>query len=180
MGINIYDPSKALGDKITELDRKSLCELCSALCVQLKARAGFEGYCGGIYPSNISVGDDGNVAIGEGRRKDFSTEEVKFTAPELFWKGESSAAADVYSLGMLLYFACSGGKMPFDEDSADAATAQQRRMNGECFRAPKAAGRRLGEIIEKATSFRVKDRYKNPDEMKAMFDSCVKNLYLNG
>ena len=180
MGINIYDPSKALGDKITELDRKSLCELCSALCVQLKARAGFDGYCGGIYPSNISVGDDGNVAIGEGRRKDFSTEEVKFTAPELFWKGESSAAADVYSLGMLLYFACSGGKMPFDEDSADAATAQQRRMNGERFRAPKAAGRRLGEIIEKATSFRVEDRYKNPDEMKAMVDSCVKNLYLNG
>ena len=88
MGINIYDPSKALGDKITELDRKSLCELCSALCVQLKARAGFDGYCGGIYPSNISVGDDGNVAIGEGRRKDFSTEEVKFTAPELFWKGD--------------------------------------------------------------------------------------------
>lgn len=43
MGINIYDPSKALGDKITELDRKSLCELCSALCVQLKARAGFDG-----------------------------------------------------------------------------------------------------------------------------------------
>lgn len=180
MGINIYDPSKALGDKITELDRKSLCELCSALCAQLKARAGFDGYCGGIYPSNISVGDDGNVAIGEGRRKDFSTEEVKFTAPELFWKGESSAAADVYSLGMLLYFACSGGKMPFDEDSADAATAQQRRMNGERFRAPKAAGRRLGEIIEKATSFRVEDRYKNPDEMKAMVDSCVKNLYLNG
>ena len=39
--------------------------------------------------------------------------------------------------------------MPFDEDSADATTAQQRRMNGERFRAPKAAGRRLGEIIEK-------------------------------
>ena len=180
MGINIYDPSKALGDKITELDRKSLCELCSALCEQLKARAGFDGYCGGIYPSNISVGDDGSVAIGEGHRGDFSTEEVKFTAPELFWKGESSSAADVYSLGMLLYFACSGGRMPFEDDSADAATAQQRRMNGEHFRAPKAAGRRLGEIIEKATSFRTEDRYKNPDEMKAMVDSCVKNLYLNG
>ena len=109
MGINIYDPSNALGDKITELDRKSLCELCSALCAQLKARAGFDGYCGGIYPSNISVGDDGSVAIGEGRRKDFSTEEVQFAAPELFWRGESSSAADVYSLGMLLYFACSGG-----------------------------------------------------------------------
>lgn len=180
MGINIYDPSKALGDKITELDRKSLCELCSALCAQLKARAGFDGYCGGIYPSNISVGDDGSVAIGEGRRKDFSTEEVKFTAPELFWKGESSSAADVYSLGMLLYYACSGGKMPFEDDSPDAATAQQRRMNGERVRAPKAAGRRLGEIIEKATEFRAEDRYKNPDEMKAMVDSCVKNLYLNG
>ena len=180
MGINIYDPSKALGDKITELDRKSLCELCSALCAQLKARAGFDGYCGGIYPSNISVGDDGSVAIGEGRRKDFSTEEVKFTAPELFWKGESSSAADVYSLGMLLYYACSGGRMPFEDDSADAATAQQRRMHGERVRAPKAAGRRLGEIIEKATGFRAEDRYKNPDEMKAMVDSCVKNLYLNG
>lgn len=180
MGINIYDPSTALGDKITELDRKSLCELCSALCAQLKARAGFDGYCGGIYPSNISVGDDGSVAIGEGRRKDFSTEEVQFTAPELFWGGESSSAADVYSLGMLLYFACSGGRMPFEDDSADAATAQQRRMHGERVRAPKAAGRRLGEIIEKATEFRAEDRYKNPDEMKAMVDSCVKNLYLNG
>ena len=180
MGINIYDPSKSLGDKITELDRKSLCELCSALCAQLKARAGFDGYCGGIYPSNISVGDDGSVAIGEGRRKDFSTEEVQFTAPELFWRGESSSAADVYSLGMLLYFACSGGRMPFEDNSADAATAQQRRMHGERVRAPKAAGRRLGEIIEKATEFRAEDRYKNPDEMKAMVDSCVKNLYLNG
>ena len=26
----------------------------------------------------------------------------------------------------------------------------------------------------------MEDRYKNPDEMKAMVDSCVKNLYLNG
>ena len=56
MGINIYDPSKALGDKITELDRKSLCELCSALCVQLKARAGFDGYCGG-YTRPISASE---------------------------------------------------------------------------------------------------------------------------
>ena len=38
MGINIYDPSKALGDKITELDRKSLCELCSAVRAAEDAR----------------------------------------------------------------------------------------------------------------------------------------------
>lgn len=180
MGMNIYAPENALGDKIKELDRKALCELVSALCGQLKARAGFDGYCGGVYPSNISVDEDGNVAVGEGHKKDFSPEEVKFTAPELFWKGESSAAADVYSLGMLLYCACSGGAMPFEEEGAEPASAQQRRMNGERFAAPKSAGRRLGEIIEKATSFRPEDRYKNPDEMKAMVDSCVKNLYLNG
>ena len=179
MGINIYEPSHALGDRINELDRQALCELCSAICGQLKARAGFDGYCGGVFPTNISLDDEGNVAVGEGHKKDFSPEEVKYTAPELFWKGESSAAADVYSLGMLLYCACSGGAMPF-EDECDSATAQQRRMNGERFPAPKSAGRRLGEIIEKATSFRAEDRYKNPDEMKAMVDSCVKNLYLNG
>ena len=79
--------------------------------------------------------------------------------------------------------AANGAKLPFTkngDDKAAAGEAQQRRMNGEAFKAPKAAGSRLGEIINKATAFNAHERYQSMDELKAVLDSCVKNLYLKG
>ena len=173
-----FDPRQVLGDKITKFSRRELCEFGSRLCGQIREDTGPGNYRGGVYPGNISLDEDGNLAIGQGKTEGWEGQEADFIAPELFWHGQATQAADVYAVGMLLYYAASGGRLPFAEDGEEKARA--RRMGGEGFKPPKAAGRRLGEIIAKATAFKTSDRYKSVGEIKAMLDSCVKNLYLNG
>ena len=169
-------PAQALGEKIIEMGRRELCELIIALCEQIQDQVGTDHYRGGVYPGNIRVTDDGPV-LGPASESGWQGEELRFLAPELYWKGERTSAGDVYSLGLLLYYAVDNGRLPFAKDGEE--TAAQRRLNGETFPAPRAAGRRLGEIISKATAFRAAERYQNVAELKAVLLSCVK-MYLSG
>ena len=175
MAENKFPPENVPGEKICEYDRKELCEFVSRLCEKIREDSPSGTYRGGIFPNNISVDENGDVSIGKAAPGAWTGQELEFLPPEIFWNGHAGSASDVYSLGLLLYFAVSGGKLPFN----DSKEAQQRRMNGEDFSIPKSAGRRLGEIIRKATAFNAKDRYSCPAELKAVLDSCVKNLYLN-
>jgi hypothetical protein len=172
----VFDPERALGLKLTKMDRQELCEFVSALCRKVVTEVGARGRRGGIYPSNISVDDNGGIAIGPAGKSPWEGEELKFIAPELYWNGQLSAASDVYSVGMLMYYAVNGGKLPLEDECRDA---QLRRMGGDDYSAPKAAGRRLGEIIEKCIRFKSADRYQTLDELRAVLDSCIKNLYLS-
>ena len=173
-----FDPQQVLGDKITKFSRRELCEFGAKLCAQIREDAGPGNYRGGVYPGNISLDGEGNVAIGPAKTEGWEGQEAEFIAPELFWHGQASPAADVYAVGMLLYYAVSGGALPFGEEGPEKARAI--RMSGEGFKVPQSAGRRLGEIIAKATAFKTADRYKSVGEIKAMLDSCVENLYLGG
>lgn len=171
-----FDPGRVLGDKIKNMGRREVCELVSRLCDQINAEAGTRSFRGGVYPDNINIGEDGSVSIGLGRDRDWDGQELEFIAPELCWNGSRSQAADVYSLGLLLYCGVSG-RLPFE---GECENPQLRRMGGENVKAPAAAGRRLGEIIEKATRFQAEERYQSAGELKIMLDSCMKNLYLDG
>lgn len=171
-----FDPGRALGDRIKELGRQELCELVSKLCRLIRAEAGPMAFRGGVFPENISLDEQGEPALGPGKKDSWEGRELQFIAPELYWNGRRSPAADVYSLGLLLYYGVSG-KLPYEGECEDA---QLRRMGGEDIKAPRSAGRRLGEIIEKATRFKAADRYQSLEEMQVMLDGCVKNLYLNG
>ena len=173
-----FDPQQVLGDKITKFSRRELCAFGSRLCAQIREDAGPGNYRGGVYPENISLDEEGNVAIGPAKSADWEGQEAEFVAPELFWHGQATPAADVYAVGLLLYYAVSGGALPFAEEGPDKARAL--RMSGESVKIPQRAGRRLGEIIAKATAFKTADRYKSVGEIKAMLDSCVDNLYLGG
>ena len=173
-----FDPQQVLGDKITQFSRRELCAFGSKLCAQILEDAGPGNYRGGVYPENISLDEEGNIAIGPAKTGDWEGQEAEFIAPELFWHGQASPAADVYAVGMLLYYAVSGGTLPFAEQGQEKARAI--RMSGEGFKAPQRAGRRLGEIIAKATAFKTADRYKSVGEIKAMLDSCGENRYLDG
>ena len=172
-----FDPGKILGDKIVNLSRQELCELGSRLCRYIKDEVGTRQYRGGIFPQNISVDENGEPAIGPASKNDWDGQELDFLAPELYWNSKKSQTSDVYSIGLLLYYALNKGKLPYE---GECDNPQLRRMNGEDFPAPRAAGRRLGEIIIKATHFKPEDRYKNVEEMAIMLDNCVKNLYLDG
>lgn len=131
----VFDPERALGLKVTKMDRQELCEFVSALCRKVVAEVGSRGRRGGIYPSNISVDDNGVIAIGPAGKSPWEGEELKFIAPELYWNGQLSAASDVYSVGMLMYYAVSGGRLPLEDECRDA---QLRRMGGDDY--PRAQG----------------------------------------
>ena len=59
-----FEPEKALGKKLTEMDKQELCAFISDLCSTVVAEVGSRGRRGGIYPDNISVNDSGAIAIG--------------------------------------------------------------------------------------------------------------------
>lgn len=177
MAKTMFDPAQVLGKRIVGMSQQGVCEFASKLCGCIEAQVGSQSYRGGIFPENISVDEEGNIGIGPAADSDWQGQELDFLAPELYWRGQPSAASDVYSVGMLMYYALSGGKLPYEGECQDA---QLRRMGGEDLPAPKGTGRRLKEIMEKALRFQSAQRFQSLGEMQAALDSCIKNLYLNG
>ena len=175
MDKHALDPACLLGDRLQTLSRAELTALAEALCCILTERG---TYHGGIRPDNISRAADGTVGFGAPARtdtKDWTTEELEFMAPEVFWSGTRDASADVYSLGLLLYAGVSGGRLPFYPDDRavqpeDQAAALRRRMNGEPLPPARKAGRGLAEIIARATQCKPDDRYATPAELCAALE----------
>lgn len=170
-----FDPACCLGERLQTLSRAELTALAETICRILTERG---AYHGGIRPDNISRAGDGTVGLGAPARtdtKDWTTEELEFMAPEVFWSGSLDASADVYSLGLLLYAGVMGGRLPFYPDDRapqpeDMAAALRRRMNGEALPLARKAGRGLMEIIARATQCRPADRYATPAELCAALE----------
>lgn len=170
-----FDPACCLGERLQTLSRAELTALAETICRILTERG---TYHGGIRPDNISRAGDGTVGLGAPARtdtKDWTTEELEFMAPEVFWSGSLDASADVYSLGLLLYAGVMGGRLPFYPDDRapqpeDMAAALRRRMNGEALPLARRAGRDLAQIIARATQCRPADRYATPAELCAALE----------
>lgn len=89
MDKHALDPACLLGDRLQTLSRAELTALAEALCRILAERG---TYHGGIRPDNISRAADGTVGLGAPARtdtKDWTTEELEFMAPEVFWSGHA-------------------------------------------------------------------------------------------
>ena len=172
-----FEPEKALGKKLTEMDKQELCAFVSDLCRSVVAEVGSRGRRGGIYPENICLDEQGRIAIGPAGKGPWEGQELDFIAPEQYWYGQLSAASDVYSVGLLMYYAVNGGKLPMEGECRDP---QLRRMGGGNPLAPRSAGRRLGAIIEKCLRFKPAERYQTLEELRVVVDSCLKKLYLGG
>lgn len=170
-----FDSACCLGERLQTLSRAELTALAETICRILTERG---AYHGGIRPDNISRAGDGTVGLGAPARtdtKDWTTEELEFMAPEVFWSGSLDASADVYSLGLLLYAGVMGGRLPFYPDDRapqpeDMAAALRRRMNGEALPLARKAGRGLMEIIARATQCKPADRYATPAELCAALE----------
>ena len=171
-----FEPERALGKKLTEMDKQELCAFISDLCSTVVAEVGSRGRRGGIYPDNISIDSDGRIAVGPAGKSPWQGQELEFIAPEQYWDGQLSAATDVYAVGLLMYYAVNDGKLPF----AGERDAQLKRMGGGNPAAPRSAGRRLGAIIEKSIRFKPAERYQTLEELRVVVDSCLKNLYTGG
>lgn len=167
-----------------ELDRRELIETLSKLCDAVIGDAGENNYRGGIRPGNIFRNAQGEITLGDGgmpQRSSWTAEQLEFISPEEFWNGEASTRSDVYSLGLLIYYCISGGKLPFQPDknklsAEERAKTVRRRMGGEPINAPEGSGKSLGSIIEKALSFRPEDRYTSVDDLPIVLKLCLKEL----
>ena len=176
-----FDPACCLGERLQTLSRAELTALAETICRILTERG---AYHGGIRPDNISRAGDGTVGLGAPARtdtKDWTTEELEFMAPEVFWSGSLDASADVYSLGLLLYAGVMGGRLPFYPDDRapqpeDMAAALRRRMNGEALPLARKAGRDLAQIIARATQCKPADRYATPAELCAALEPHSRKL----
>ena len=178
-GNNVPSQRRMLGADIGLLGREELITLARAVCGQA---ASFSGGHGNIHPENIFVSADGSPWLG-GRADhapgEWTTDELEYMAPELFWSGTLSARADVYSIGLMLYAGVTRGRLPFFACAANEMTnekraaALRRRMNGETVPIPTIAGEKLGEVLKKCLAFAPEERYSDTIELSMALEPCV-------
>ena len=161
--LNRYKPNQAV-------------KLVSELCAQLVGDC--DSFHGAIWPGNIRLSSDKKAVLGISSDAPVSqreADEVEFLAPEFFWDGTKSAAADVYSLGLLLYAMCNRGRMPFQPRNktltdTDRSAALRRRMKGETVSVTGKLSAELKAVIAKALSYDPEKRYISAAELLAALE----------
>lgn len=140
-----------------------------------------------IKPENILVSDKGVFKLGDfGIAK--SSEKTQtgtvagtfgYMAPEVANREHYGASADVYSLGMVLYWLANNNMLPFLPLPPQIPTASQRqqaltrRFSGEQLPAPQNGTADFKTIILKACAFSPADRYHTAAELR----DALKELY---
>lgn len=174
-----FDQDYILGGRIAELSRRELLELARALCRTLMDVEG--KYHGNIHPDNISRAPDGEIGLGpkaDHGPGDWTSDELEYMAPELFWDRTGDITSDVYSIGMLLFAGVSGGSLPFFPADSKApapeerAAALRRRLSGDAIAIPAAAGEKLAAVMRRALAFKPEGRYSGPAEMLTALSAC--------
>lgn len=176
----VFDPQKLQSGSLVDCQEQQLLELAKKLCRIAAEECGENGFRGGIRPGNIYVAEDGRVKVGKAGKageNGWTKLELEYMAPEVFWNGEESAAADVYAIALIMYAGLNGGKLPFaDEAEPNAekrAHALRRRMSGDSFPMPEGVPDKLLAILKRALAFEPDNRYENSYEMlKALWEYC--------
>ena len=131
-----------------------------------------------IKPENILISKFGDYKLGDfgvARVQDHTTNATKmgthgYAAPEVEHGQKYGKEADIYSLGITLYWLLNNRRMPFlnADESVTAMKNQEalrRRYEGEKLPAPKNGSQKLKQIVLKACAYRPVDRYRSAQEL---------------
>ena len=131
-----------------------------------------------IKPENILVSKFGDYKLGDfgvARVQDHTTKATKmgthgYAAPEVEHGHKYGKEADIYSLGITLYWLLNNRRMPFlnaDEPvtAMKCQEALRRRYESEKLPAPKNGSQKLKQIVLKACAYRPVDRYRSAQEL---------------
>ena len=131
-----------------------------------------------IKPANIMVSQFGNYKLGDfgvSKIMDHATYATamgtpEYQAPEVVHMGKYGQTADIYSLGIALYWLLNNRRMPFigadEQPTVDRKNeAMERRYRGEKLPAPKNGSAKLKKIVLKACEYNPEDRYASAQEM---------------
>ena len=131
-----------------------------------------------IKPANIMVSQFGNYKLGDfgvSKIMDHATYATamgtpEYQAPEVVHMKKYGQTADIYSLGITLYWLLNNRRMPFigaDEQPTVERKDEtmKRRYRGEKLPAPKNGSAKLKKIVLKACEYNPEDRYASAQEM---------------
>lgn len=132
-----------------------------------------------IKPQNIFATDDGKYKLGDfGIAKTVEKTKggtkigtYKYMAPEIYNNQPYGITADIYSLGLVLYWMLNERRLPFVPLPPARPTteveeqARERRFSGQPIPAPKNGSDPLKRIVLKACAFNPNDRYQSASQM---------------
>ena len=131
-----------------------------------------------IKPANIMVSQFGDYKLGDfgvSKIMDHTTYATKmgtqeYQAPEVVHMEKYGHTADIYSLGITLYWLLNNRRMPFIDANGKITAelkdeAMDRRYRGEKLPAPKNGSDELKRIVLKACAYRPENRYASAQEM---------------
>ena len=139
-----------------------------------------------IKPENIMVsdqdvfklGDFGIAKISEKTASGTLTGSYGYMAPEVANRQHYGAGADIYSLGMVLYWMMNKRTLPFlplppsIPTGAQRQQAQERRLSGEPLPPPTHGSAELKAIVLKACAYAQEERFHSAREMYEALCHC--------
>lgn len=121
---------------------------------------------GNISPKNIFVTADGKYKIGGFTDFEGKIDDKSYIAPEVFRQENVDYTTDIYSVGIIMYAMCNGGKIPFENDSCDRDSACKERFSGKAVTAPSEGDEKLKSVIVIACQPNNTNRWKNASNIK--------------
>ena len=170
--------SRALTDPIGE---DTVLRVAHDLCQALVLCKKHEIVHRDIKPQNIFVSPNGDYKLGDfGIAKTVEKTTggtkigtYKYMAPEIYHNRPYGSGADIYSLGLVLYWLLNERRLPFmplppeKPRAGQEEEARLRRFNGETIPAPAHGSDGLKTIVLKACAYDPKERYASAEEMLA-------------
>ena len=168
--------TRALPEKIPE---EQVLKIARDMCNALVLCRRFDIVHRDIKPQNIFVSENGDYKLGDFGvaktvEKTMGGTKVgtyKYMAPEVYNNQPYGGGADIYSLGLVLYWLLNERRMPFlplppEKLSAGMEEkARLRRFQGEPLPAPAHGSAGLQRIVLRACAFDPRDRYRTAEEM---------------
>ncbi|MGN0572765.1 MAG: protein kinase [Acutalibacteraceae bacterium] len=167
-----------------EMSVKIGIDLCRALEVLNKHRIIHRD----IKLENIFVSENGDFKLG-----DFGTARIiektvdnrtktgtyMYMAPEVLKSEPYGVKADIYSLGILLYYLLNHQRFPFFPPYPEPVTfesqktAFNKRISGQAMPLPDSADKNLSAVVLKACEFESKNRFSSAHEMRLALELLI-------
>lgn len=140
-----------------------------------------------IKPQNLFVSETGEFKLGDfGIAKTIEKTTggtkigtFKYMAPEVYHSQPYGSSADIYSLGLVLYWLLNERRMPFvplppaPVLAGVDGEAGNKRLMGAPIPAPKSGSTELKRIVLKACAYHPKDRFINAAEMRQALERLI-------